>query len=85
MTVPAIRPRVTFPTDFSGMAGTQYGPYVHYGQFINPVNRLAWVMSVAEMLPRPTGTTGWIYAPQTGEIRANLLGVDPFGRPWFKY
>jgi hypothetical protein len=56
------------------------GPYLE-GRFpVNPILGLASVrvLDDAEAWPtHPDDSTGWIYRPRTGEVRANCLGLVP--------
>jgi hypothetical protein len=53
------------------------GPYRDGGVPANPINGLATVRFLSATEPWPAeadGTTGWIYRPSTGEVRANAPG-----------
>jgi prepilin-type N-terminal cleavage/methylation domain-containing protein len=68
--------QVTAQTNINGDPGTDYGPYLRNGIPNNPISKL--VTGVAcPMPPDPDDSTGWIYDPATGEIRANCSGVGP--------
>jgi hypothetical protein len=66
----------TSPTD---PGSYPFGPYLETGMIKNPVNGLdtVWLLADDQDFPaEPTGTTGWIYRPATGEIIANCEGVS---------
>ena len=57
----------------------QFGPYL-WELPANPFNQLANVRIVGDHEPFPAvpdGSTGWIFRPATGELRANTTGVLP--------
>ena len=63
-------------------AGTvrAFGPYLRPAIPANAVNGLATVRVLAPGEPwpaSPDGSTGWIYRPETGEVRANSAGSSP--------
>lgn len=58
-------------------AARTYGPYLARGVPVNPCNGLATirVLREGERWPEPAdGTSGWIYRPASGELRANAPG-----------
>jgi hypothetical protein len=65
-------------TRLAPWAPRQLGPYL-WDLPANPINRLATVRIVGdhEPFPAPDGTTGWIYRPASGELRANAPGTLP--------
>ena len=57
-----------------------FGPYLPDGIPANPLGGLDSLRMVADGEELPTdldGTTGWIFAPRTGELRASSFGVLP--------
>jgi hypothetical protein len=59
-------------------ATPRFGPYLPFALPADPINGLATlrVLGADEPWPeRADGTTGWIYRPATGEIRANAVGT----------
>jgi hypothetical protein len=63
------------------------GPYFETGMLTNPINGLdtVWLLRDKQPFPaEPTGTTGWIYKPATGEIYANCEGESALtGAPYY--
>ena len=53
----------------------------------NPVNQMATVRVMPKGWGRPVfnGTSGWVFVPDTGEIRANLTSLDADGKPYAEY
>ena len=53
----------------------------------NPVNQMATVRVMPKGWRRPVfnGTSGWVFVPDTSEIRANLIGLDAGGKPYAEY
>ena len=75
-------------SSFSWMPRFEYGPYMLYGMPENPRNGLASVTLVDDGVEFPAeadGRTGWIYKPETGEVRLNAMGEVPgaAGVRWF--
>lgn len=57
-----------------------FGPYLRSALPANPRNGLATVRILAPGEPwpdPPDGSTGWIYRPETGEVRANCPDAVP--------
>jgi hypothetical protein len=52
----------------------------------NPVNNNSdWkILSDSDSFT-PDGTTGWLYQPSTGSLKANVPGNDSAGRPLIGY
>ncbi len=76
---------LTQPSDAAGETAPMrtlshpFGPYLHQtaGLPANPINGLASVRILSPLDPwplQPDGTSGWIYRPATGELRANCPG-----------
>lgn len=70
-----------------GTAGFPYGPYIREKLPENPVSGLTTVLVVADgaVFPAADNSTGWIYQPQSGRIRANSTGAAPSGKNWYDY
>ena len=53
----------------------------------NPVNQLATINVMSKNSGRPVfnGNTGWVYVPNSGEVRANLTELDTQGTPYAEY
>ena len=53
----------------------------------NPVNQLATINVMPTNSGRPVfdEDTGWVYVPTSGEVRANLTGLDTQGTPYAEY
>jgi general secretion pathway protein G len=63
----------------------QWGPYLDLIPK-NPVNGNADIKILADSDSFvPDGTTGWLYQPSTGTIRANNTGTDGAGQPLINY
>ena len=63
----------------------QWGPYVT-GIPENPVNGKAnWKFLGAGETFTPDGTTGWLYQPATGLVKANVVGGDSMGKAVVDY
>jgi type II secretory pathway pseudopilin PulG len=75
--------QLTTATDTSGDPGTKYGPYVRPPFPANAVSMLGTGKNVTSMPADADDTTGWIYMPTTGELRANTDGVGPSGSDYF--
>jgi hypothetical protein len=67
---------------FSLMVQGESGPYIRHTP-PNPVDDSNAENIVSIMPDDPIGGGGWIYCPQTGEFRANILGVAPSGKRYF--
>ncbi len=74
--------QLTGQTDAFGNAGTQYGPYMAELP-VNPINDSNKVRVRNKMPNAPKGKQGWIFATTTGEIRANVTGVNTEGVQYF--
>ncbi|MBK8974943.1 MAG: type II secretion system protein [Planctomycetes bacterium] len=70
-----------------GTAGFTLGPYIKEQLPANPVNGLNTVTVVADgaAFPAADDSTGWIYQPQIGKIRANSTGRSPAGQNYYDY
>jgi general secretion pathway protein G len=75
--------QLTTSTDAAGAAGTKYGPYLRTAFPTNPVTGTADGKTAATMPPAPSGTEAWIYATDSGELRANVAGTGPSGIDYF--
>ena len=75
--------QLTTSTDEAGGAGTKYGPYLRTGFPDNPVTGTADGTNVLSMPASAPGGTAWIYATNSGELRANVAGVAPSGTDYF--
>jgi len=69
-----------------GTAGFRYGPYLSKIP-PNPFNHLDTIQMVGNGadFPAADDSHGWIYKPQTGEIRADNTGTDDAGRAYCDY
>lgn len=65
----------------------KYGPYLLVNNFniVNPFNDKYLFEIVTEMPATPDGTNGWLYNPETKEIRINWPGTDSEGQPYYSY
>jgi len=70
-----------------GTAGFDYGPYVRENIPENPINGLATLTVVADAaaFPAADDTTGWIYQPKTGKLRANSTAKAPSGKNYYDF
>jgi general secretion pathway protein G len=70
-----------------GTAGYGYGPYIRERLPENPVNGLSTVLIVNDgaAFPAADNSTGWIYQPQLGKVRANSTGTAPSGRNYYDF
>lgn len=71
-----------------GTAGHPFGPYLKSGLPVNPFNGLADVAIVTDGTAFPTSgtdSTGWIYKPQTGELKANTAFTLSTGENVFDF
>jgi type II secretion system protein G len=77
--------QLTTQTDnLGGTSGIlKYGPYLRTSFPDNPVAEAGTGKSVATMPVAPSGTEAWIYALDTGELRANTPGAAPSGLDYF--
>lgn len=63
----------------------QYGPYLNQLP-MNPINSNSnWKMLGPSDDFTPDGTTGWLYQPSTGVIKANIVGNDTSGHAVVDY
>ena len=65
----------------------RFGPYLQKMP-TNPINNSAAIRFIAagETFPTsPEGDEGWVYQPSTGQIAANVSGVDKDGVAYFDY
>ena len=69
----------------SSSASFKWGPYLN-DLPINPINGSKdWkILSDTDVFV-PDGTTGWLYQPSTGQIKANVTGDDSTGKPIIGY
>jgi prepilin-type N-terminal cleavage/methylation domain-containing protein len=70
-----------------GTAGYGYGPYIREQIPTNPINGFNTIMVVADAaaFPAADNTTGWIYHPLTGKVRANSTGAAPSGKNYYDF
>ncbi len=72
-----------------GTAGFGYGPYIREALPANPASATGLntvkVLADADAWPAADDSTGWIYQPKTGKIRANSTGNAPAGKAWSDY
>src|SRR5688500_9573513 len=70
-----------------GTAGYGFGPYIRERLPENPINGLNTVLIVADgaAFPAADDSTGWIYQPQIGKVRANSTGTAPSGRNYYDF
>ena len=70
-----------------GTAGYGFGPYIRERMPENPINGLSTVLIVADgaAFPAADNSTGWIYQPQIGKVRANSTGTAPSGRNYYDF
>ena len=67
----------TAPAAFTGYA---FGPYLPEGLPANPLNGLASTRLLADgerFSAEADGSTGWVFQPASGELRANARGALP--------
>ena len=63
----------------------QWGPYV-LGLPENPVNgKATWKFLGPGEAFTADGTTGWLYQPSTGLVKANVAGMDSTGKVFVEY
>jgi len=67
----------------TGGAPRLLGPYIRRRLPISPLDMRNNVFVVDRMPETPNGRTAWIYARDTGEIRANHMGESRFGDRYF--
>lgn len=71
-----------------GTAGFGFGPYIRERLPANPVNNLSSVKVIADadtFPAAPDDSSGWLYQPLTGRIRANSSGTAPSGTAYFNF
>ena len=69
-----------------GTAGFNLGPYIKESIPTNPYNGLSTVSVLLDATAFPAAgddSTGWVYKPSIGKIRANSTGAAPSGTDWF--
>lgn len=63
----------------------QWGPYI-MGLPENPVNgKATWKFLGPGDAFTPDGTTGWLYQPSSGTLKANVAGMDSTGKQIVEY
>ncbi len=70
-----------------GTPGFPFGPYLSRIP-VNPLNKQDGIQVLADGEAFPAevdGTDGWIFKPETGEIRPGNSGIDGFGKPYYDY
>jgi general secretion pathway protein G len=77
---------VSFHLSARGAAEFPYGPYLGKPP-VNPMNNLSTIKMVGnnQPMPKPNGSTGWIYKPQTQELIANVASDNGSGSDYSKY
>lgn len=75
--------QLTECTDSAGKSGSSYGPYLRTRISPNALGTSADVEIVETMPGASRGSRGWIYALDTGEIRADVIGSLPDGTRFF--
>lgn len=76
--------QLTMSTDADGdTAGSKYGPYFRAPWPTNNINGMTSILVVATMPENPTGATGWVYATNDGQLRANATGTGPSGKAYW--
>ena len=63
----------------------KYGPYLNSSKIINPFNQKFTCIFVSNFSETPDGTNGWLYNPNTKEIRIDWPGTDSKGVKYFDY
>jgi len=87
--------QMTNPTSSDGSVGTSSSQTFRFGPYmaempINPVNNSGTILVVpngSPLPPAPTGPTvyGWLYKPETLELKPYVPGQDENGRPYYDY
>lgn len=70
-----------------GTAGFRYGPYLSRVP-VNPLNNLTTVEIVANGAAFPASgddSHGWVFKPETGEVRADNSGANDRGLAYYDY
>lgn len=75
--------QLTEQTAIDGTPGTDFGPYFRPPWPVNPNNDSSVVDVKSSMPGTPSGSEGWVYDKNSGEIRANSSGAAPSGTNWF--
>ncbi len=70
-----------------GTATFGFGPYIRERVPENPINGLNTIQIVLDgaAFPPADDSTGWIYQPQLGKVRANSTGTAPSGRNYYDF
>jgi len=72
-------------TGASHSATFKFGPYLESPPK-NPINSNSAIKILSASDPlTPDGTTGWLYQPSTGTLKANIVGDDSAGHPIVDY
>ncbi len=79
--------QATGATAAPGTAGYDYGPYIREQLPENPINGLNTILIVADAaaFPAADDSTGWIFHPKTGRLRANSTGTAPSGKNYYDF
>lgn len=77
--------QLTMATTAAGATGSgaNLGPYLRTAVPDNPMTSTSTGVLSTPMPSGPSGSSAYIYDPDTGEIRANLAGTAPSGTAWF--
>jgi general secretion pathway protein G len=77
--------QLTMATTSAGATGSgaNLGPYLRTAVPDNPMTDTSTGVLSTPMPGGPSGSSAYIYDPDTGEIRANLAGTAPSGTAWF--
>ena len=70
-----------------GTPGFERGPYLMKIP-VNPLNNKRTVEVLADGVAfpaNPDGSHGWIYKPETSEVRGDFGGTDDSGKPYYDY
>jgi type II secretion system protein G len=66
-----------------GTAGYPFGPYLKTGIPANPFNNLSTIQIIADGAAMPTSgddSHGWVYKPQTGELKCDSSATTSDGK-----
>jgi prepilin-type N-terminal cleavage/methylation domain-containing protein len=63
----------------------KYGPYLIDSNIINPFNKKSIWILVSDFPQTPDGANGWLYKPDTKEIRLDWPGTDKDGVRYYDY
>jgi len=85
--------QATLSSDGSGGTAAKGTPGYNYGPYLsripaNPLNDLNTVQMVPNGTPFPVaadGSHGWIFKPETGEIRPDNIGSNDRGMAYYDY